>query len=1315
LNQFRFVVALLFLIASTGLQAVEIVEVPFQATQLWYSPSTQRLYALGSSVDRSHPDSLLSIDPRNGASEEIHYSPEGFSTGALSSDGGYFYLSAGYPFAFIRRINLRTKAVDLQFSLGTYPNTDTPLRAASLAPVPGSPESVAVLRGSNRGGVVLYDNGIPRPHTAFADRDRDNNGTLFFGANGSRLYYEDDTSLWRLAVDAEGVSGVEEALNLTLKSLTLQFGDGRVYTESGQVFDPEADRILGNYSRYEIDPSYSEIWGLGADPSSDRVYALGSDPFGNRTLWVFDKTTFRLLSAVKAPGPFYFDPGRPFPLGKAGIAFIDQKSVLLLHSPLLFPAPQEADLSVSPEGVPDSVTAGEPVSCVFTVHNRGRERAEGVTVTDALPTGLRLLSATASQGACQEDSSQITCDLGPLDPQAEATLALRVRSESAGSFPHEMAVTSATPDSVNWNDRASQTLRVRDVRDPHKIRQMDLFTNDLLFDPRSNRLYASLSGFNGPQGNTVAAIDPITGKATYSEYLGSEPSQLAITDDGQYLYVFLYGSQEIRRLQLPSMKSDLVFPTYQWIRKKSEQDYLVLEALDLETVPEHPETVVLLRRGQHKGVVALYDNGVLRPDYYSGKDPFPYDSMTLQSVTPISSTRLLGIENYAGESNTLYDFQIQPTGIHDPVSLVKWLFGSRSSRIIVKEDGRLFTFAGEVVDLGSLRRVGAFYIGDPTLSGDPQGNLLPDESLHRAYFIGGKSPKLFLRTFDTRTYQPVGTLPISNTRGQVIRLVRWGSDGLAFNTDGGQLFICQTPFVETEAAAADLSVTQTAPPVTQSASDTITFTIDVKNEGASPAKDVLVVDHLPPASNWLYSVPGNAQFSSADQTVRFRIDEIDPGAHVRLTVTVQPITTGPHRNQVSVSSTTFDPDDTNNQATDWTAVADTKTPYQIRILTIPNNDFIFDAKRQLFYVSLPSRAGWMGNRILILDPVTGERKLTPYIGSEPDRLGISDDGEDLYVQFRTTYRAIRFHLPLLPVTPELDFGLGLDYSGNPYRALAFQSVPGRSHSVLVTLGQQYDFLAEFAANAVFDEGVMRPKRITEAEHVQFSATPSLVYGMSTFGGTLYSIRLDASGLTIDSQINQPMGSLITDFESSNGLLFAQNGSIYDPLRKTLLSTPFYNGESFVQPDPDGDLVHYLIQLGYNESVLETYAPYGDRRRVEASAIPGTLSKPTKFFQWKKDGYLIRTASDQLILVTKPGSPLRGDVDMDGRVTLRDIQKMIEWILFHEILTNGEFVAGDTVPDPGIGGRFRGDGRIGMDDLNWTLRRCLGLVKDGSLP
>jgi hypothetical protein len=65
----------------------------------------------------------------------------------------------------------------------------------------------------------------------------------------------------------------------------------------------------------------------------------------------------------------------------------------------------------------------------------------------------------------------------------------------------------------------------------------------------------------------------------------------------------------------------------------------------------------------------------------------------------------------------------------------------------------------------------------------------------------------------------------------------------------------------------------------------------------------------------------------------------------------------------------------------------------------------------------------------------------------------------------------------------------------------------------------------------------------------------------------------------------------------------------------------------------------------------------------------------------------------------------GDLTRDGQLAINDVQLALSLLLGLRSTTAGELRAGDVRPKQG---NTMGDGRIGANDVNWILRRLVGL-------
>jgi uncharacterized repeat protein (TIGR01451 family) len=119
-----------------------------------------------------------------------------------------------------------------------------------------------------------------------------------------------------------------------------------------------------------------------------------------------------------------------------------------------------ADLALGQSTSPTPLNLGTAVTYTLNVTNLGPNTAASVTVTDALPAGVSYVSATATQGACTNNGSTVSCALGALPNGATATITIYATATAAGSWTNTATVSSATPDPAANNNSASASISV---------------------------------------------------------------------------------------------------------------------------------------------------------------------------------------------------------------------------------------------------------------------------------------------------------------------------------------------------------------------------------------------------------------------------------------------------------------------------------------------------------------------------------------------------------------------------------------------------------------------------------------------------------------------------------------------------------------------------------------------------------------------------------------------------------------------------------------------------------------------------------------
>jgi len=116
-----------------------------------------------------------------------------------------------------------------------------------------------------------------------------------------------------------------------------------------------------------------------------------------------------------------------------------------------------ADLAISQVASPSPATAGQNVTFTITVSNAGPSAASSVTVTDTLPAGTTLVSASTG---CTNASGTVTCNVGALANGATAPLTIVVHTTAAGSITNNASVTAAEADPSSANNTSAATVTV---------------------------------------------------------------------------------------------------------------------------------------------------------------------------------------------------------------------------------------------------------------------------------------------------------------------------------------------------------------------------------------------------------------------------------------------------------------------------------------------------------------------------------------------------------------------------------------------------------------------------------------------------------------------------------------------------------------------------------------------------------------------------------------------------------------------------------------------------------------------------------------
>ncbi|HKG45453.1 MAG TPA: Calx-beta domain-containing protein, partial [Pyrinomonadaceae bacterium] len=291
---------------------------------------------------------------------------------------------------------------------------------------------------------------------------------------------------------------------------------------------------------------------------------------------------------------------------------------------------------------------------------------------------------------------------------------------------------------------------------PTFVRRVNLPANNLVFSEATQALYASLPSSAGASGNTITKINPETGAVGPSVFIGSEPNRMAISSDGQTLWVHLNGANAARRFDVLTETPGLQFATSS------------IPPTDMEVVPGSPESVVM-SRAQFGGGVAIYDSGIQRPN----------TGNTILSVGPIefgASPSVLYGYNAFSSSFDLVKFLVDSSGVTTSEATPN-LF-PQSGNAFEFVNGLLYTGSGRVVDPEGKTWLGKFPVSGFQVMAVDAANQRVFYAAPDGLFPGG----IVIRAFDLNTFLPLGSINLPGIPNQPVNLIRWGANGLAFNT-----------------------------------------------------------------------------------------------------------------------------------------------------------------------------------------------------------------------------------------------------------------------------------------------------------------------------------------------------------------------------------------------------------------------------------------------------------------------------------------------------------------------------------------------------
>jgi uncharacterized repeat protein (TIGR01451 family) len=118
-----------------------------------------------------------------------------------------------------------------------------------------------------------------------------------------------------------------------------------------------------------------------------------------------------------------------------------------------------SDLSLTIAESADPIQCSDSLTYTITVTNNGPNSAEGITVTDELPSAVTFVSAVSTQGTCT-GTSTVTCNVGAMANSASVTITIVVSPAAGGTIVNTAGVGLNTTDPNLDNNSSTATTAV---------------------------------------------------------------------------------------------------------------------------------------------------------------------------------------------------------------------------------------------------------------------------------------------------------------------------------------------------------------------------------------------------------------------------------------------------------------------------------------------------------------------------------------------------------------------------------------------------------------------------------------------------------------------------------------------------------------------------------------------------------------------------------------------------------------------------------------------------------------------------------------
>jgi hypothetical protein len=319
-------------------------------------------------------------------------------------------------------------------------------------------------------------------------------------------------------------------------------------------------------------------------------------------------------------------------------------------------------------------------------------------------------------------------------------------------------------------------------------------------------------------------------------------------------------------------------------------------------------------------------------------------------------------------------------------------------------------------------------------------------------------------------------------------------------------------------------------------------------------------------------------------------------------------------------------------------------PYAIHVagwhnLAMDVGDVIWDPVRGVLYASVLDTDSKFPNRVVAVDPMSGQVLRSLVVGSNPKRLAISDDASVLYVGLDGAASIRPIDLATFTARPAFAVGV-YQTSGKILYADDIEVRPGHPGTIAVTLYAHGDWTGEgpIAEVMIFDQGVARRLSTWSGNMIEFTS-PDTLYGVGSGGYArigVIQLALTDSGAVQVRSVSDLFGIDGGDFDYGNGTIFTAGGGVID-LPEVTARAPLALGGN-VAVDASTRRVFYMLDTTLTVIDASTLQLIGTEVAHGMAPVGQSYYDPKPLIRWGIDGVAYRTYGHLVIFRTSLAVP-----------------------------------------------------------------------------